>query len=118
MMKTIRNTLLALSFAAMALAAANAAETVGHKPFHSDIECAACHGKTENGVYTAPKREACLACHGPVEKLVESTKGLAMNPHVSPHWGTDADCSFCHKEHQASKNVCAYCHPRIEKTMP
>lgn len=86
------------------------------KSFHKGTDCVACHATDKPT--QPPAAKECLACHGDIEKLVASTSSLAMNPHTSPHWGTDAPCGFCHKEHGKSVNVCAYCHPKIEKVMP
>lgn len=96
--------------------AKDASTTPSMKSFHAPLACESCH--KSNSPSASPASEACLACHGDKEKLVEATKNLPMNPHVSPHWGTDADCSFCHKEHGESRNVCSYCHTKLDKAMP
>lgn len=78
---------------------------------HADLACKECHGVAKPS--QPPASAACLTCHGPMDKLVESTAKLPMNPHTSPHWGTDVPCGVCHKEHQPARNICAYCHTQF-----
>lgn len=117
---TIQNFIqaLAVSAALVLCTGVQAADgTFATRSFHKGTDCTVCHatGKPSQ----PPQAKECLACHGDMDKLVASTSSLPMNPHTSPHWGTDAPCGFCHKEHgDKSINVCAYCHPKIDKTMP
>ena len=77
--------------------------------------CAKCHGTAKK---TDPvPQETCLSCHGDGDskKLAASTaKVKPVNPHENRHYGTEADCGLCHKQHQASVNYCADCHPRFD----
>lgn len=73
------------------------------------IGCTECHGKTDKPEPLA--MEKCIACHGSTEKLAEKTKDIKPhNPHDSPHYGTDLDCTLCHHQHKKSENYCAQCH--------
>ncbi len=31
-------------------------------------------------------------------------------PHTSPHYGTELDCTLCHKQHAKNENYCNQCH--------
>lgn len=75
---------------------------------HKAFECATCHGA--DSPVNIPDNQACLACHGPMEQLVEATSKYALNPHQSPHWGTDVPCGTCHKQHEKPTVQCAACH--------
>lgn len=108
--------LLAFSLLCSVIVCAQAAEAPKLKEHHAKLECSVCH---INGKMNTPASDdACLKCHGTKKDLVEKTKSLPMNPHTSPHWGTDAPCSFCHKEHRPSQAVCAYCHGQLKKEIP
>lgn len=75
---------------------------------HKSFECPTCHG-TSNPT-NIPENKTCLACHGTLEKLVESTSEYTLNPHRSPHWGSDIPCGTCHKQHEKPTVQCAACH--------
>lgn len=75
---------------------------------HQKLTCTECHGTAEP--VTIPRNEACLECHGTMEKLVEKTAKYNLNPHTSPHWGTEVPCAVCHRQHQPSRVLCAPCH--------
>lgn len=80
---------------------------------HADLACKECHMVAKP--VQPPDSKACLTCHGPMDKVVASTAKLPMNPHTSPHWGTDVPCGTCHKEHKPDRNICAYCHTQFPK---
>jgi len=113
---------LALALATFFAAPALAQDTLG-KPdgalgkVHAaeGYKCTKCHTTAKK---TDPvPQETCLACHGDGDskKLAASTaKVKPVNPHENRHYGTEADCGLCHKQHQASVNYCADCHPRFD----
>lgn len=73
------------------------------------VGCADCHGATDKP--EAVEAEKCLSCHGPLAKLVQRTaKVKPENPHHSPHWGDELDCTLCHQQHRKSEDYCAECH--------
>ncbi len=73
------------------------------------INCKMCHGPDEKNPQT-PTIETCTACHAK-DALVKKTANVKpTNPHVSPHYGSDLDCSNCHFGHAASENFCDQCH--------
>ncbi|WP_224981676.1 cytochrome c3 family protein [Geomonas agri] len=81
------------------------------KNYHSlaNITCEQCHGKDHER--EVPTMEQCVACHGSTIQLAEKTKGVKpRNPHISPHYGTELDCNFCHHQHAKSENYCLQCH--------
>ena len=78
-------------------------------------KCNKCHLPTAKKTDPIPQ-ETCLACHGDGDskKLAAATaKVQPVNPHQNRHYGTEADCGLCHKQHQPSVNFCADCHPRF-----
>jgi cytochrome c nitrite reductase small subunit len=95
-----------------------------------NVTCLECHEPTiqqqmEEGIkfvtndYENPLEERefdqewCLRCHehGSYEELAQRTEELELNPHDS-HYG-EMECSICHRVHEASEEVCAYCHDPI-----
>ena len=78
-------------------------------------KCAKCHTTAKK---TDPvPQETCLACHGDGDSrqlAAITAKVQPVNPHQNRHYGTEADCGLCHKQHQASVNFCADCHPRFD----
>ena len=84
---------------------------------HEDegVKCAKCHGKADKAVPVP--QEKCLNCHieGDSRKLAASTaKVKPTNPHENRHYGTEADCGLCHRQHEASVNYCLDCHSRFD----
>ena len=80
-----------------------------------DVKCARCHGKNEKSVPVPQER--CLTCHidGDSRKLAASTaKVKPLNPHENRHYGTEADCGLCHRQHEKSVNFCLDCHNRFD----
>lgn len=90
------------------------ASEVKNKPFHNNLKCEQCHKNQINGQFSANN---CIVCHGTGEELSEKMKGQFLNPHNSPHWGTTVECTVCHREHQASRLICANCHPKMKSNM-
>lgn len=79
------------------------------------VTCAKCHGTAKKSEPIPLER--CVSCHGKgdVKALVAQTaKAQPLNPHQNRHYGNQADCSLCHREHDVSVNFCADCHPRFD----
>ena len=78
-------------------------------------KCTKCHTTAKK---TDPvPQETCLSCHGDGDskKLAAITaKVKPVNPHENRHYGTEADCSLCHRVHEKPVNYCADCHPRFD----
>lgn len=109
-MKSLRK-LAAVAFAvALALPlAAQAAEFGADRHAKLGVKCETCHG-TDKANPKTPDFATCTGCHK-VDALVEKTKGVKpTNPHVSPHYGTELDCTNCHMMHSESQDFCAQCH--------
>ena len=118
---TFRFTKACLAAGALALAMASsmsmAAEPKSITPAHAKagVECADCHAADKSKKAAKPdamnvSREQCAECHK-VEKLVKKTADVKpQNPHTSPHWGTEMECSACHVQHGEPVNYCANCH--------
>jgi RecJ-like exonuclease len=100
---------LLLPLLAMAGSARDAPGTTARLHQDRGVSCADCHGKAKTSAEVTTER--CLSCHGPVEALVAKTApAKPVNPHESPHWGKEMDCTVCHRQHEATVNWCAYCH--------
>ncbi len=75
---------------------------------HHDNHCEECHG-VQNPDKPADDRN-CLECHDSGEQVAQLTDHLEYNPHDSPHYGTEAACTACHREHSPSEVICYECH--------
>ena len=54
---------------------------------------------------------SCETCHGPDKALVEKTKDVKpANPHMSPHYRDELECTNCHIMHGETENFCDQCH--------
>ncbi len=95
--------LLALSFGAQAGA------QLGDMHVKAGVKCEVCHGPDmKNPEY--PTIETCTKCHN-TKDLVAKTKDVKpTNPHTSPHYADQLDCTNCHMMHEESQNFCAQCH--------
>lgn len=72
------------------------------------VPCAACHG--EKNEISAPDINQCTKCHNS-DELVEKTKNVKpQNPHTSPHYSNQLECTLCHVQHAEPENYCAQCH--------
>ncbi len=79
------------------------------------IKCAACHGKARKSEPVA--QEKCLECHGNGDSkalAAKTAEAKPLNPHESRHYGTQAECVLCHRQHEPSVNFCLDCHPRFD----
>ena len=79
------------------------------------VKCAKCHGTAKK---TEPvSTDTCLGCHGDGDSkalAALTAKAKPMNPHENRHYGTEADCSLCHRVHEKSVNYCLDCHERFD----
>ena len=56
------------------------------------------------------KCSACTQCHD-LKKLVAKTETVKpTNPHFSPHYQDQLDCTNCHLQHGPTENYCDQCH--------
>ena len=95
-------------FAFGTASAATNAPSLADRHVKAGVKCDSCHGK--GMAVKAPGLEQCAACHDP-KQMAEKTKGMKLaNPHNSPHWETNLDCTLCHSGHAAPQNYCAQCH--------
>ena len=75
----------------------------------SGVQCAQCHGNTKD--FQPVAMNQCLSCHGDTKELAKKTASIKPhNPHESRHYGTEADCNLCHRQHSPSQNHCGECH--------
>lgn len=89
---------------------ASAAEQFGaDRHAKAGVKCEACHGSDMKNPQM-PSTQVCAGCHN-VDALVEKTaKMKPTNPHTSPHYGKELDCTNCHYMHEKSQDFCAQCH--------
>ncbi len=80
------------------------------KKYHEEngVTCELCHKVSDPK--SGADAKSCTWCHGSPEMMIEFTKHLEPNPHNSPHWGADLECTKCHREHSKSVNHCNQCH--------
>ena len=79
------------------------------------VKCTSCHGRSSQS--DPVPLEKCLSCHGDGDSkaLAAKTAGVKpVNPHETRHYGTEADCGLCHRQHENSVNFCLDCHPRFQ----
>lgn len=103
---------LALTSALLVFAASSSAYAAG--TFGADrhmalgMKCESCHGPDKK--IETPEKEQCTQCHN-VKALVAKTKNVKPhNPHDSPHYKQDLECTLCHLQHEAPENYCNQCH--------
>jgi hypothetical protein len=61
-------------------------------------------------------RRTCLSCHGEGDSkalAAKTAKVKPLNPHENRHYGTEADCGLCHRQHEKSVNFCLDCHTAL-----
>ena len=104
----MKHTLIAVLACLAAVTTADAA-ALADKHVAKGLQCAVCHGPDQKNLQE-PTTETCTACHN-VKVLVAKTKNVKpQNPHVSPHYQDQLECTNCHHMHEASENFCAQCH--------
>ena len=87
---------------------------LGRQHAAEGVKCVKCHGTAKKSVPVPQER--CLSCHGDGDSKVlaaKTAKVLPRNPHENRHYGTEADCGLCHRQHEPSVNFCQDCHPRF-----
>ena len=95
-------------FAVGTASAAAGGYSLADRHVKAGVKCDSCHGK--NMAVKAPGIAQCATCHDPM-KMAEKTKEMKpANPHNSPHWETNLDCTLCHAGHAQPQNYCAQCH--------
>lgn len=78
---------------------------------HKGAECSACHDTMpKSGIPQKMPNAKCEACHGPMDKIKLPPNKFEKDAHHSPHYADLLECTTCHAEHRASKNLCADCH--------
>ena len=102
--------LLLAAAAALAMTPALAAEPGIAAPHAAlGLGCESCHGPDKANPAT-PTLETCTTCHE-LKGLVAKTASVKpTNPHMSPHYQDQLDCTLCHMGHAQSENYCAQCH--------
>ena len=96
------------SLGAFGISTASADEFLADRHAKLGFKCETCHAG--QATPSEPPMEACTGCHQ-IEALVEKTKNVKpTNPHTSPHYGKELDCTNCHLMHQESENFCNQCH--------
>lgn len=104
-----------LAGAAHAQGAAQTEEgALGKVHVTKNVKCADCHGQAKKS--EPVPQEKCLSCHGNGDSKALAAKTAnvkPLNPHETRHYGTEADCTLCHRNHEPSVNFCLDCHPRF-----
>ncbi|MEE0162541.1 MAG: cytochrome c3 family protein [Sutterella wadsworthensis] len=73
------------------------------------LSCETCHGPDKANPQE-PTIDTCKQCHD-VKALVEKTKDVKpANPHMSPHYRDELECTNCHIMHGETENFCDQCH--------
>lgn len=106
-MRRIIFTILLLFTALSSVGAAGREQFTADLHKSKGIRCEGCHAKAQGKTFVPA--EKCLSCHGPASALAQKTAGEA-NPHASPHWGPDMECTVCHRQHEKTVNWCGHCH--------
>ena len=69
------------------------------------LSCQMCHGQDMKNPQT-PTIETCTTCHQKDALVKKTAKVKPTNPHVSPHYGQDLECTNCHMGHMEPENFC------------
>ena len=97
--------------ALFAAASAQAAEKFG-----TDVHTARgmtfemCHGKGNPAELDPPDIKKCTQCHATVTLVAKTKNVKPQNPHVSPHYQDQLECTNCHHMHEESENFCGQCY--------
>lgn len=106
----MKTKLVLLSALFLTAISAQAAGTPTLKDWHKNLACTSCH---QMDASTPPSTESCLTCHESIDAVAKRTAYLnerGINPHDNYHYGKNADCLMCHREHRASYDACNECH--------
>lgn len=106
-----KSQLLIAAISACLAFSASAAQFGADRHVSKGISCQMCHGENMNMAEPElPTIENCSSCHN-ISALVEKTKDVKPhNPHVSPHYQDQLDCTNCHYMHAETENFCDQCH--------
>lgn len=90
------------------------------KKSHEGLACIDCHSEENPQV---SEKVSCESCHGTpadIAAVTEDKYKKYYNPHNSLHYGTNAMCENCHREHSPSKLECnnPYCHTEFNYMVP
>lgn len=103
------SSLLIISALCLGSLAVQAAPGIADTHTAKSVPCEACHGPDKANLAT-PTLETCAGCH-PVKALSEKTASVKpTNPHLSPHYQDQLDCTLCHTGHIDQENYCNQCH--------
>ncbi len=72
------------------------------------VTCKSCHVNPRKPA--AVKADKCLTCHAGEAIFAATAQVKPANPHGSPHYGKESDCSLCHHAHEKAENYCTQCH--------
>lgn len=87
---------------------AQAADFGANRHVARGIKCESCHGPKQK--IATPEKEQCTQCHN-AKSVSDKTKNVKpSNPHDSPHYHQDLECTLCHLQHEAPENYCNQCH--------
>ncbi|MEG1834091.1 MAG: cytochrome c3 family protein [Burkholderiaceae bacterium] len=73
-----------------------------------NVACSACHG--DGAERQTPTLKQCAVCHATTSLVAKTAKAKPTNPHVSPHYNDQLECTYCHVQHGPTEDFCAQCH--------
>ena len=62
------------------------------------------------GLSTDKLGKKCTQCHATVTLVAKTKNVKPQNPHVSPHYQDQLECTNCHHMHEESENFCGQCY--------
>ncbi len=78
------------------------------KAFGNTLKCSMCH--QTDVPRSRPSDQACRTCHGTMDKIQTPANDFDKKPHQSAHYADTLECTACHAEHKANKDLCSTCH--------
>lgn len=108
-MKSLQVFAVAVAVLPLLLDSAQAAELGADRHQAAGVKCEACHGPDASKPAT-PDFAVCTGCHKVDELVKKTAKVKPANPHTSPHYGNELECTNCHAMHSPSTDYCAQCH--------
>ena len=94
---------------ALGATSAQAADAMGaDRHIARGLKCESCHGADKK--IETPERAQCIQCHDPKAVSEKTRNVLPKNPHDSPHYHQDLECTLCHLQHEKPENYCNQCH--------
>lgn len=73
------------------------------------VTCESCHGPDQKNL-EMPTLDTCTGCHNLAALTEKTAKLKPTNPHISPHYQDQLDCTNCHMGHAEGVNFCNQCH--------